>query len=189
MRVLRRFCTVSMDMISVMPELPEVEVTRLSFAQAIAGATVAAVRMGKPLRTPEAALHEQAYRAAGIPILEERLATSAAEAAACAALGEKLVLKIVSPEITHKTEVGGVMLNVAAADAAFRQADAHGVGRKCRIVLGASEALLLRRGDDLAVAHQGGRAVVIIGGDAQNVHQNCCFIEPGAGPGGSRTIQ
>jgi len=39
-------------MISVMPELPEVEVTRLSFAEAIAGATVDAVRLGKPLRWP-----------------------------------------------------------------------------------------------------------------------------------------
>jgi acetate---CoA ligase (ADP-forming) len=53
-----------------------------------------------------------------VPILEERLATSAAEAAAAGSLGDRLVLKIVSPEITHKTEVGGVMLNVAAADAA-----------------------------------------------------------------------
>lgn len=35
-----------------MPELPEVEVTRLSFADRIAGATIAAVRMGKPLRWP-----------------------------------------------------------------------------------------------------------------------------------------
>ena len=33
-----------------MPELPEVEVTRLSFADRISGATVTAVRMGKPLR-------------------------------------------------------------------------------------------------------------------------------------------
>jgi succinyl-CoA synthetase beta subunit len=55
--------------------------------------------------------------AAGVPILPERLANSAAEAAACASLGDKLVLKIVSPEITHKTEVGGVMLNVAAGEA------------------------------------------------------------------------
>ena len=39
-------------MISVMPELPEVEVTRRSFADAIAGATVTAVRLGKPLRWP-----------------------------------------------------------------------------------------------------------------------------------------
>lgn len=35
-----------------MPELPEVEVTRLSFADRIAGAGVSAVRMGKPLRWP-----------------------------------------------------------------------------------------------------------------------------------------
>jgi len=37
---------------SVMPELPEVEVTRRSFAQRIAGARVTAVRLGKPLRWP-----------------------------------------------------------------------------------------------------------------------------------------
>lgn len=35
-----------------MPELPEVEVTRRSFASAIAGAEVLAVRLGKPLRWP-----------------------------------------------------------------------------------------------------------------------------------------
>lgn len=35
-----------------MPELPEVEVTRLSFADRIAGARVMAVRLGKPLRWP-----------------------------------------------------------------------------------------------------------------------------------------
>lgn len=35
-----------------MPELPEVEVTRRSFADAIAGARVESVRLGKPLRWP-----------------------------------------------------------------------------------------------------------------------------------------
>ncbi len=35
-----------------MPELPEVEVTRLSFADRIGGATVTSVRIGKPLRWP-----------------------------------------------------------------------------------------------------------------------------------------
>ncbi len=35
-----------------MPELPEVEVTRRSFAQRIAGARILSVRMGKPLRWP-----------------------------------------------------------------------------------------------------------------------------------------
>src|SRR4051794_22129586 len=35
-----------------MPELPEVEVTRLSFAERIAGARIEEVRLGKPLRWP-----------------------------------------------------------------------------------------------------------------------------------------
>lgn len=35
-----------------MPELPEVEVTRLGFADRIAGACIEAVRLGKPLRWP-----------------------------------------------------------------------------------------------------------------------------------------
>ena len=35
-----------------MPELPEVEVTRLSFAARIEGARVTGVRVGKPLRWP-----------------------------------------------------------------------------------------------------------------------------------------
>lgn len=37
---------------SSMPELPEVEVTRLSFADRIAGGRIDAVRLGKPLRWP-----------------------------------------------------------------------------------------------------------------------------------------
>jgi len=39
-------------MIAAMPELPEVEVTRRSFADRIAGAQVLAVRLGAPLRWP-----------------------------------------------------------------------------------------------------------------------------------------
>ena len=44
----RPFCAAG----SRMPELPEVEVTRLSFADRIAGARVQDVRVGKPLRWP-----------------------------------------------------------------------------------------------------------------------------------------
>jgi len=40
-----------------MPELPEVEVTRQSFADRIRGARVTAVRLGKPLRWPLGASH------------------------------------------------------------------------------------------------------------------------------------
>jgi formamidopyrimidine-DNA glycosylase len=42
-----------------MPELPEVEVTRLSFAPAIAGAKVLSVRLNKPLRWPLGCLVSQ----------------------------------------------------------------------------------------------------------------------------------
>ena len=40
------------SIIPAMPELPEVEVTRLSFAQSIRGARIEAIRLGKPLRWP-----------------------------------------------------------------------------------------------------------------------------------------
>src|SRR5437763_4624179 len=40
------------EIIPHMPELPEVEVTRRSFAERIRGAEVTAVRLGKPLRWP-----------------------------------------------------------------------------------------------------------------------------------------
>jgi formamidopyrimidine-DNA glycosylase len=42
-----------------MPELPEVEVTRLSFADRIAGARIGSVRQGKPLRWPLGCLPQQ----------------------------------------------------------------------------------------------------------------------------------
>ncbi len=55
----------------------------------------------------------------GIPLPEEGLATSAREAAQIAdAIGYPVVMKIVSPDILHKTEAGGVVVGVASAAAA-----------------------------------------------------------------------
>ena len=55
---------------------------------------------------------------AGIPVVPERLARSAKEAAAAAkALGLPCVLKIVSPDIAHKSELGGVLLGLDSAQA------------------------------------------------------------------------
>lgn len=57
--------------------------------------------------------------AAGMAIDVDRLVTTPQEAAeAVAALGRNAVLKIVSPDIAHKTEAGGVMLNIHADAAA-----------------------------------------------------------------------
>src|SRR5258705_12445471 len=68
------------------------------------------------LTAPEGKIVCDAY---GITVPKEGLATSAAEAATIAAgMGFPVVLKIVSPEILHKTEAGGVLVGVnSAADA------------------------------------------------------------------------
>jgi acyl-CoA synthetase (NDP forming) len=51
---------------------------------------------------------------AGIPFMDERIATDAKAAGAAAdAIGYPVVLKIVSPDIEHKTEIGGVLVGVA----------------------------------------------------------------------------
>ena len=55
----------------------------------------------------------------GVPAVEARIARSAGEAArAAAAIGGPVAMKILSPDIEHKTEVGGVALGVAVDDAA-----------------------------------------------------------------------
>lgn len=57
-------------------------------------------------------------REAGIHAPPERLATSADEAVSAAwEIGFPVVMKIVSPDIVHKSEAGGVKLNVADEDA------------------------------------------------------------------------
>jgi acetyl coenzyme A synthetase (ADP forming)-like protein len=68
------------------------------------------------LTAPEAKRVADAY---GIPVPKEGLATSADAAATLAAqIGFPVVLKIVSPQILHKTDAGGVVTGVPSADAA-----------------------------------------------------------------------
>jgi acyl-CoA synthetase (NDP forming) len=60
---------------------------------------------------------KQMLEAGGVPVSPARLAKTADEAAKVAAeLGFAAVLKIVSPQITHKSDVGGVALGLASAD-------------------------------------------------------------------------
>ena len=58
---------------------------------------------------------------AGIPVVRETLATSARIAARAAAeAGFPVAMKIVSPDIAHKTEIGGVILSVSTRGEAER---------------------------------------------------------------------
>jgi len=66
------------------------------------------------LTAPEGKLVCDAY---GIAVPKEGVATSAAEASKLASgMGFPVVLKIVSPEILHKTEAGGVLVGMKTAD-------------------------------------------------------------------------
>ncbi len=66
------------------------------------------------LTAPEGKLVCDAY---GIPVPKEGVATSSADAAKLATgMGFPVVLKIVSPEILHKTEAGGVLVGMKNAE-------------------------------------------------------------------------
>ncbi|MCY1330836.1 Protein lysine acetyltransferase Pka [compost metagenome] len=72
-------------------------------------------------------LNEQGAKAllaaAGIPVLDEVLAANAEAAAEAAArVGCPVALKVVSPDITHKTEVGGVVLDIPTPELAVAAA-------------------------------------------------------------------
>src|SRR5918993_2657655 len=66
------------------------------------------------LTAPEGKLVCDAY---GIPVPKEGVANSAQDAAKLAGgMGFPVVLKIVSPDILHKTEAGGVLVGMKSAD-------------------------------------------------------------------------
>jgi len=55
----------------------------------------------------------EVLRAYGIPVVEGRVAATAdAAAAAAAELGYPVVLKVVSPDVVHKTDVGGIAVDL-----------------------------------------------------------------------------
>lgn len=72
---------------------------------------------------------KQLLEQAGVPVSPARLATTKDDAVKMAnELGYPIVLKIVSPQITHKSDVGGVALGLASADevgAAFERVVAN----------------------------------------------------------------
>jgi acyl-CoA synthetase (NDP forming) len=71
-----------------------------------------------PATTPDEAEAKRLLAEAGVPPVPEAAASSPEEAVAAAhAIGFPVVMKLLSPDILHKSEVGGVVLNVADEDA------------------------------------------------------------------------
>ena len=86
------------------------------------------IAIGKAIQEGRNLLEPEAYELLGhygLPVPPHRLVSSAAEAEAAAAdIGYPVVAKIVSPDILHKTEAGGVLLNLndgSAVRAAYEQ--------------------------------------------------------------------
>lgn len=107
----------------------------------------------KALTAPEGKIVCAAY---GIPMPQEGLATSTTEAAKIARrIGSPVALKIVSPDILHKTEAGGVILNVKTPSEAQKAcaaiiANAKKFDRKARI-LGVQVQAMVESGQEVIV--------------------------------------
>ncbi|HET9206208.1 MAG TPA: acetate--CoA ligase family protein, partial [Burkholderiaceae bacterium] len=105
------------------------------------------------LTAPEGKLICDAY---GIPVPQEGVAASAAEAGKLAQqMGGPVVLKIVSPDILHKTEAGGVLVGVKTPEDAVKgydtiianakkyKADAKIVGVQVQQMLGGGQEVIV----------------------------------------------
>jgi acyl-CoA synthetase (NDP forming) len=93
----------------------------LSFAQAQAGEPATEASLPDPVNLPARPLSEWESReilsAAGLPVVAGRLVKNADEAAQAAAdFGFPVAMKVNGADIAHKTEIGGVALNVATAE-------------------------------------------------------------------------
>ena len=99
--------------------------------KAVAGATMLRVLQAQAGAPPDAGRGERLALSSaneagakevlariGVPVLPERICTSAEQAVmAASTLGFPVVMKILSDDIPHKTEVGGVLLNLTDGEA------------------------------------------------------------------------
>jgi acetate---CoA ligase (ADP-forming) len=94
--------------------------------------------------------------AAGIPVVPAQLAASAKDAAkAAAGFGAPVCLKVVSAQVTHKTDIGGVRLDVppdeAAVTAAYAAVTAAAAAVDGAVVEGVLVSPMRRGGTELLV--------------------------------------
>ncbi len=133
-----------------------------------------------------------------IAVPDERLATSAEEATAAAtALGFPVVLKIVSPQIAHKTEAGGVLLGLAD-EAAVAEGYATIVANARRYrpdaeIQGVSVQEMITEGRELIVGMvndpQFGPAIVVgLGGIYVEIMRDSALRRPPLAPADARAM-
>jgi acetyltransferase len=100
------------ELLSEVPAQALAEPDRAAAAKVL---SAAAAEGRADLTEPEAKALLAAY---GVPVLESRLAADADAAAALASdWTGPFALKILSPDITHKSDIGGVALNLGSAEA------------------------------------------------------------------------
>jgi acetyltransferase len=107
-----------------------------------AGARAILTKVRAEGRNPTEIEAKRVFAAYGLPVATTKLARSEEEAVEIAeAMGYPLVMKIISPDILHKSDAGGVKINVRGVEAvreAYREilenarayADAEGIGRE-----------------------------------------------------------
>ncbi len=102
-------------------------------------------------------LAEQVLAAYGLPVLPGQVAASADEAVSIAGeIGYPVVMKVVSDDIIHKVDVGGVKLNIAADDAvrqAYEAITANALAHKSDAVI---EGILVQK-----MVARGGEEVIL----------------------------
>ncbi|WP_237173327.1 acetate--CoA ligase family protein [Paracandidimonas lactea] len=129
--------------------------------------------------------------AAGVPVALGRVATSAPDAVAAAeSLGYPVVMKVVSPQITHKSDIGGVLVGVRTAQAVqegferIRGAAARVPGARfdgClvqRMATSEAELLVGTHWD----AQLGAFLTFGFGGTLVELHRDTCLLPADAGP-------
>jgi acyl-CoA synthetase (NDP forming) len=107
----------------------------------------ATIGTGTPLRAGSAESEiKRALASAHIAIPEERVATTRDDAVAAArAIGFPVVMKVSSPDIAHKTEVGGVVLGVAGEEDVVRAWDAIAASVAAKVPTARVDGVLVAR--------------------------------------------
>jgi acyl-CoA synthetase (NDP forming) len=135
---------------------------------------------------------------AGLPVVPARLVSSAGDAAKAAAeFGGPVCVKVVSPQILHKTDIGGVLLDVPAEQDAVRDAFEAVTAAAARVDEASVDGVLVspmrRGGAELLIGvvrdpHWGPILAVALGGVFVEVLKDSALAPLPVSPGQARAM-